>query len=133
MWLLFIFLFLPPLSHRKKRMRQLQKKLKSGSVDVRPDDPFELFIAATSIRYCYYAESHKILGNTYGMCVLQVRRQGGRWGSRVKLPGAKLWTILHWQASDCTVAVVFTIDGYLCMKMDYEFKHFVFGLSACTL
>lgn len=53
-------------------MRQLQKKLKSGSVDVRPDDPFELFIAATTIRYCFYAETHKILGNTYGMCVLQV-------------------------------------------------------------
>ena len=59
-------------SHRKKRMRQLQKKLKSGSIDVSQDDPFELFIAATSIRYCYYSETHKILGNTYGMCVLQV-------------------------------------------------------------
>ena len=60
-------------SHRKKRMRQLQKKLKSGSMDVKPDDPFELFVAATTIRYCYYAETHKILGNTYGMCILQVR------------------------------------------------------------
>ena len=59
-------------SHRKKRMRQLQKKLKSGSVDVSQGDPFELFIAATSIRYSYYSETHKILGNTYGMCVLQV-------------------------------------------------------------
>lgn len=65
------------LSHRKKRMRQLQKKLKSGSLDVKEDDPFELFIAATDIRYCYYAETHKILGNTYGMCVLQVRGGGG--------------------------------------------------------
>lgn len=54
-------------------MRQLQKKLKSGSIDVSQDDPFELFIAATNIRYCYYSETHKILGNTYGMCVLQVR------------------------------------------------------------
>ena len=53
-------------------MRQLQKKLKSGSIDVSQDDPFELFIAATNIRYCYYSETHKILGNTYGMCVLQV-------------------------------------------------------------
>lgn len=65
-------------SHRKKRMRQLQKKLKSGSLDVKDDDPFELFIAATDIRYCYYAETHKILGNTYGMCVLQVRGMHGR-------------------------------------------------------
>lgn len=59
-------------SHRKKRMRQLQKKLKSGTLDTK-DDPFELFVAATSIRYCYYSETHKILGSTYGMCVLQVR------------------------------------------------------------
>ncbi|XP_051885485.1 RNA cytidine acetyltransferase [Pristis pectinata] len=58
-------------SHRKKRMRQLQKKIKSGTLDLKQDDPFELFIAATNIRYCYYNETHKILGNTYGMCVLQ--------------------------------------------------------------
>ena len=35
------------------------------------DDPFDLFIAATNIRFCYYKETHKILGNTYGMCILQ--------------------------------------------------------------
>ena len=64
--------FLVWYSHRKKRMKQLQKKLKSGTLDVNEDDPFELFIAATNIRYCYYNETHKILGNTYGMCVLQV-------------------------------------------------------------
>lgn len=34
-------------------------------------DPFELFISATDIRYCYYSETQKILGNTYGMLVLQ--------------------------------------------------------------
>ncbi|XP_020638486.3 RNA cytidine acetyltransferase [Pogona vitticeps] len=58
-------------SHRKKRMRQLQKKIKTGMLDLKQDDPFELFIAATNIRYCYYNETHKILGNTFGMCVLQ--------------------------------------------------------------
>uniref|UniRef100_A0A8C3BBH2 RNA cytidine acetyltransferase n=1 Tax=Cairina moschata TaxID=8855 RepID=A0A8C3BBH2_CAIMO len=58
-------------SHRKKRMRQLQKKIKSGTLNIKHDDPFELFIAATNIRYCYYNETHKILGNTFGMCVLQ--------------------------------------------------------------
>ena len=60
-------------SHRKKRMRQLQKKARSGKLDLNEDDPFELFVAATNIRYCYYSETHKILGSTYGMCVLQVR------------------------------------------------------------
>ncbi|KAM6926750.1 RNA cytidine acetyltransferase [Lycodopsis pacificus] len=58
-------------SNRKKRMRQLQKKVKTGTLNLNQDDPFELFIAATNIRYCYYNETHKILGNTYGMCVLQ--------------------------------------------------------------
>ncbi|XP_062973484.1 RNA cytidine acetyltransferase [Elgaria multicarinata webbii] len=58
-------------SHRKKRMRQLQKKIKTGMLDLKQDDPFELFVAATNIRYCYYNETHKILGNTFGMCVLQ--------------------------------------------------------------
>jgi len=59
-------------SNRKKRMRQLQKKIKTGTLNLKEDDPFELFVAATNIRYCYYNETHKILGNTYGMCVLQV-------------------------------------------------------------
>ena len=49
----------------------MQKKIKAGTLDVK-EDPFELFIAATNIRYCYYSETHKILGSTYGMCVLQV-------------------------------------------------------------
>ena len=53
-------------------MRQLQKKIKSGTLNLKQDDPFELFVAATNIRYCYYKETHKILGNTFGMCVLQV-------------------------------------------------------------
>ena len=35
------------------------------------DDPFEMFISATDIRYCYYSETQKILGSTYGMLVLQ--------------------------------------------------------------
>lgn len=54
-------------------MKQLQKKIKSGTLDLNKDDPFELFISSTNIRYCYYNETHKILGNTYGMCILQVR------------------------------------------------------------
>ncbi|XP_066585777.1 RNA cytidine acetyltransferase [Prorops nasuta] len=58
-------------SHRKKRMRSLQKKVKSGKLDINEDDPFELFVVSTNIRYCYYNETHKILGNTYGMCILQ--------------------------------------------------------------
>ncbi|CAG0920051.1 unnamed protein product [Notodromas monacha] len=58
-------------STRKKKMRQLQKKIQSGKLNVNDEDPFELFVSSTSIRYCYYHETHRILGNTYGMCVLQ--------------------------------------------------------------
>ncbi|XP_061773702.1 RNA cytidine acetyltransferase [Nerophis ophidion] len=58
-------------SNRKKRMKQLQKKIKTGTLNLNQDDPFELFVAATNIRYCYYNETHKILGNTFGMCVIQ--------------------------------------------------------------
>jgi tRNA(Met) C34 N-acetyltransferase TmcA len=53
-------------------MKQLQKKIKYGKMGAKEDDPFELFVASTNIRYCYYNETHKILGNTFGMLVLQV-------------------------------------------------------------
>lgn len=56
-------------------MKQLQRKVKSGRVNVNEEDPFEMFVASTNIRYCYYSETQKILGNTYGMCVLQVTSQ----------------------------------------------------------
>ncbi|KAL1506350.1 hypothetical protein ABEB36_005733 [Hypothenemus hampei] len=58
-------------SNQKKRMKHLQQKIKAGKLSINEDDPFELFLSSTKIRYCYYSETHKILGNTYGMCVLQ--------------------------------------------------------------
>jgi N-acetyltransferase 10 len=58
-------------SHRKKRMRQIQKMAQRGLLDPEKEDPFSLFVASTNIRYCFYSETHKILGSTYGMLVLQ--------------------------------------------------------------
>ncbi|TPX35479.1 hypothetical protein SmJEL517_g02152 [Synchytrium microbalum] len=58
-------------SHRKKRMRQIKKQVQRGQKSSEQDDPFELFISSTNIRYTYYKESEKILGQTFGMCVLQ--------------------------------------------------------------
>jgi N-acetyltransferase 10 len=52
-------------------MKQITAQIKKGLRDADKDDPFELFISATEIRYAYYKETHQILGNTYGMCVLQ--------------------------------------------------------------
>ncbi|QRV74159.1 GNAT family acetyltransferase [Ceratobasidium sp. AG-Ba] len=58
-------------SHRKKREAKIKRDVKRGVREANEHDPFELFVTVTDIRYTYYKESHKILGNTYGMCVLQ--------------------------------------------------------------
>ncbi|KAF2836384.1 putative nucleolar ATPase Kre33 [Patellaria atrata CBS 101060] len=58
-------------SHRKKREAKIKKEIKRGIRDVDAEDPFELFVSTQNIRYVYYKETEKILGNTYGMCILQ--------------------------------------------------------------
>jgi len=58
-------------SHRKKREKKIKKEIKRGIRDADTDDPFELFVSTQNIRYVYYKETEKILGNTYGMCILQ--------------------------------------------------------------
>jgi N-acetyltransferase 10 len=60
-------------SNKKKRMKQMKKKKSLGLLDAAriEEDPFELFLSSTDIRYAYYHETDKILGNTFGMCVLQ--------------------------------------------------------------
>lgn len=62
-------------SNKKKRQRILEKKKQKGLSlnDVANEDNlFDRFLSTTEIRYCYYKETEKILGNTFGMCVLQV-------------------------------------------------------------
>ena len=44
-------------SHRQKKMKKLQKKITKGQMDVNMDDPFELFVASTDIRYTVYDKS----------------------------------------------------------------------------
>eukprot|EP01114_Cavostelium_apophysatum_P015200 TRINITY_DN4099_c0_g1_i2.p1 TRINITY_DN4099_c0_g1~~TRINITY_DN4099_c0_g1_i2.p1 ORF type:complete len:1031 (-),score=293.42 TRINITY_DN4099_c0_g1_i2:2-3094(-) len=59
-------------THRKKREKVLKQKMrKLGQDAVDEDDPFDRFVSTAEIRYTYYRDSHKILGNTFGMCVLQ--------------------------------------------------------------
>ena len=58
-------------SHQKKRIKQIKKEIARGHRDPNEEDPFDLFITKTPIRYCYYKESQNILGNTYGMLILQ--------------------------------------------------------------
>ncbi|KAE9368617.1 DUF699-domain-containing protein [Stipitochalara longipes BDJ] len=58
-------------SHRKKRESKIKKEIKRGIREANTEDPFELFVSLHNIRYVYYKETDKILGNTYGMCILQ--------------------------------------------------------------
>lgn len=58
-------------SHRKKRETKIKKEIKRGIREANNDDPFEAFVSLHNIRYCYYKETDKILGNTFGMCILQ--------------------------------------------------------------
>lgn len=58
-------------SHRRKRETKIKKEISRGIREPNEEDPFELFITLNQIRYVYYKETEKILGNTYGMCILQ--------------------------------------------------------------
>lgn len=58
-------------SHRKKRENKIKKEIKRGIREANSEDPFELFISLHDIRYVYYKETDKILGNTYGMVSLR--------------------------------------------------------------
>ena len=58
-------------SHRKKREKKIRKEIKRGTREPNTEDPFELFLTLHNIRYVYYKETEKILGNTFGMCILQ--------------------------------------------------------------
>jgi N-acetyltransferase 10 len=58
-------------TYKKKRMRAIKKMVQRGLYDAERDDPFELFISSTNIRWAFYNETDKILGQTFGMVVLQ--------------------------------------------------------------
>ena len=77
-------------SHRRKRAKQVKKLVQRGLLDPEKEDPFSLFVASTNIRYCYYNETHTVLGQTFGMCVLQAR--GKPWRRRRLLLAPSLLT-----------------------------------------
>ncbi|KMT04510.1 hypothetical protein BVRB_8g181730 isoform B [Beta vulgaris subsp. vulgaris] len=58
-------------SHRKKRVKQVKKMMQRGLLDPEKADPFSLFIESGVVSYCLYRDSERILGNTFGMCILQ--------------------------------------------------------------
>nr|CAX72883.1 Killer toxin REsistant [Schistosoma japonicum] len=56
-------------THRKKNLKLLNKRRKAGLTS--DATVFEQFVCSTDIRWCYYDESQKILGQTFDMCILQ--------------------------------------------------------------
>lgn len=54
-------------NHGRKRA----KKIAAGKLEVSEESLFDAFRVATTIHGRYYSESHTMLGQTYGMCVLQ--------------------------------------------------------------
>ncbi|KAI5462131.1 GNAT acetyltransferase 2-domain-containing protein [Mariannaea sp. PMI_226] len=58
-------------SHRKKREQKIKKEIRRGIREPNSEDAFELFVSLNNIRYTYYKETDKILGQTFGMCILQ--------------------------------------------------------------
>ncbi|KAL8138292.1 hypothetical protein V2J09_004293 [Rumex salicifolius] len=59
-------------SHRKKRARDIKRKMRTGVLDPDKADSFSLFVEGGGISYCLYKDSERILGNTFSMCILQV-------------------------------------------------------------
>lgn len=67
-------------THRKKRMEKLKRDKKRGlakqssaglAAANEQMDNFELFLTNTDITWCYYKDSHRVLGTTHSVLVLQ--------------------------------------------------------------
>jgi len=48
-------------THQKKRIKEVKNMQAKGLYDENVDDPFDLFVSSTEIRYTYYKESHKFI------------------------------------------------------------------------
>lgn len=46
--------------------------MQRGLLDPEKVDPFSLFVESGGLTYCLYKDSERVLGNTFGMCILQV-------------------------------------------------------------
>ncbi|XP_039686027.1 RNA cytidine acetyltransferase 1 [Medicago truncatula] len=58
-------------SHMKKHEKQIEKLRKRGLLDPDRADPFSSFMKSKEITRRLYEDSEKILGSTFGMCILQ--------------------------------------------------------------
>jgi N-acetyltransferase 10 len=62
-------------THKQKRMKKLKRDkargLLNNTVEEVHRDNFELFVSGTDINWCYYKDTHRVLGTTNGVLVLQ--------------------------------------------------------------
>ncbi|EPY21209.1 N-acetyltransferase 10 [Strigomonas culicis] len=56
---------------KKRQERRARLEVKGGMATEATKEAFQTFLAQTQIRFCKYSETHKILGQTFGMAVLQ--------------------------------------------------------------
>jgi N-acetyltransferase 10 len=58
-------------THRQKRIKKLKRDKQRGLLDADTGDQFELFVTQSDITWCYYKDTHRVLGQTFGVLVLQ--------------------------------------------------------------
>eukprot|EP01062_Namystynia_karyoxenos_P073842 TRINITY_DN70676_c0_g1_i1.p1 TRINITY_DN70676_c0_g1~~TRINITY_DN70676_c0_g1_i1.p1 ORF type:complete len:1018 (+),score=433.62 TRINITY_DN70676_c0_g1_i1:77-3055(+) len=56
---------------KRKRAAKFKKDVDRGIATAEQNSAFEVWLQQTKIRFCYYKDTHKILGQTFGMLVLQ--------------------------------------------------------------
>lgn len=56
---------------KKQQEKRARLEVKGGLSTEASKEAFQTFLAQTTIRFCKYKETHKILGQTFGMAVLQ--------------------------------------------------------------
>eukprot|EP01105_Mastigella_eilhardi_P023165 TRINITY_DN57_c0_g1_i2.p1 TRINITY_DN57_c0_g1~~TRINITY_DN57_c0_g1_i2.p1 ORF type:complete len:1050 (-),score=289.09 TRINITY_DN57_c0_g1_i2:428-3367(-) len=55
--------------HQKKRIKLIKNR--GGGSGESKEDAFASFLTSTTVRCCRYADTNKVMGRTFGMCVLQ--------------------------------------------------------------
>ena len=58
-------------NHARKKMKKIKKQMNKGVFELNDENAFDLFISTADIKFCYYNETQRILGTTYGMLILQ--------------------------------------------------------------
>ena len=58
-------------NHARKKMKKIKKQMNKGVFELNDDNAFDLFISTADIKFCYYHETQRILGTTFGMLILQ--------------------------------------------------------------